>query len=231
VRLLLGAQAAVDATDNAGRTPLYYAVHAGQTAAVSLLLGAGADATAVDLADELPQGGTNSAHGQASAVMGRRARRDASAADTTTEAAQGAASEVSEGSRERHARRARVHELEPRLRKVLERYAVHEPLVASVLGARFEKVWGEPLKTKDYGYNKLSTLLRALPHLCEVSATQSANSASAPTLLVKLAGVSLAADVEEEERAEQPAPQYEAWRGQRLFRRQAAKLVLAALQS
>ncbi len=43
VRLLLAAGAEVDATENAGRTPLWYAAARGKVAVAELLLGAGAD--------------------------------------------------------------------------------------------------------------------------------------------------------------------------------------------
>ena len=117
---------------------------------------------------------------------------------------------------------------------------MNEPLVASVLSARFEAVWSVPLKPKDYGYNKLSTLLRALPHLCEVSIIPSANSASAPTLLVKLlvehsqstnlSSTSSVLTEVQETLKEQPllVPQEEEWHGQKTFRGQAADLVAQA---
>ena len=73
---------------------------------------------------------------------------------------------------------------EPRLRAVLEDHAAHKPLVASVLSARFEKRWGEPLRPNEWGFNKVSTLLRAMSAVCEVE-TMQRNSASAPVLLVR----------------------------------------------
>ena len=73
---------------------------------------------------------------------------------------------------------------EPKLRAVLEDHAAHKPLVASVLSARFEKRWGEPLRPNEWGFNKVSTLLRAMPTVCEVETLQR-NSASAPVLLVR----------------------------------------------
>lgn len=233
VRLLLDAQASVDATDHTGFTPLHYAVQAGQTAAVNVLLAAGAKVTRTPIVatDESLYAGAKSLSTQVSA-LGRRARRDAIAATASMgvgDQDQGAASEARQ---ERLARRARLHELEPRLHKVLTLYALNEPLVASVLSARFEKVWGEPLRPKDYGYNKLSTLLRALPQLCEVSVIQSTNSASAPRLLVKLAGSNATgAELMEATRVERTgniAPREEDWPGQKLFRRKAADLLAQA---
>jgi ankyrin repeat protein len=244
VRLLLDAKATVNATDNAGRTALHVAVQAGQTAAVRLLVAAGADTNALDgngcLPGDAHKASTSAQAATAAAVIGRRARRDGGGS-----IAGAPAGEQGPASKDRHERRAHIHELEPKLRKVLETYAAEEPLVASVLGARFEKVWGEALKPKDWGYNKMSTLLRALPELCEVSTTQPKNSASAPTLLVRLnCKAACGADAPEPE-ASSDAPSgaaagvaaakgndsantSEDWPFQEKFRHQAATLVLAS---
>ena len=215
LRLLLGAGAALDVLDNAGRTPLHDAVRAGQTASVAMLIAAGADTTALDSAGRRP---ADCAVADAPAplrkpsptVIGRRAR----AADNE---------EKNADKKERL-----VTELVPKLRKVLEAHAVHEPLVASVLSARYEKMWeGEQLQASKWGYKKLSTLLRAMPEICEVTQVAAQNSASAPFLMVKLKS----GGGESAAKGGEPAAQVEAWKelveewsGQGALRKRAAEL-------
>lgn len=175
LRLLLAAGAVLDVVDYAGRTPLHDAVRAGQTATVVMLVAAGADRAALDNAGRRPSDCAVADDPVPSikpppAAIGRRAR----AID-------------GEDKHSDEKQRRLATELVPKLRKVLEAHAVHAPLVASLLSARYENMWaGDQLRPKKWGFKKLSALLRAMPEICEVTQVAAQNSASAPLLMVKL---------------------------------------------
>eukprot|EP01052_Picozoa_sp_SAG31_P034550 SAG31_NODE_4055_length_3633_cov_1.566497_2_plen_509_part_00 len=187
--------------DEQGWTPLHHAATAGQLACVELLLDAGADPTkkdrhgltpadaavrAVSAAGEEDNDTNGCLSSSKTKHVDSKPQREPEVAPVPQPMAQTQSAHGMEKNGECGAKK--LNDLAAQLAELLRIYAPRQPINASILSARYMKMYGKALNPTEYGHDRMSSLLAAMPNTCHIRhEPPRGRRETAPKLVVQLA--------------------------------------------